>query len=119
MDDEGDSMAYFDKMTAEIKAEFDRYVSYISGMDDVLGIYLFGSYAYGEPTENSDIDISVVVRDGVDTLKMVQEISRGLCDRRYPIDVVADNISSFERLSEPGRCTLQREVKDRGVLVYG
>jgi len=29
-------------------------------------IYLFGSYAYGHPTENSDIDIYVVIPDNFD-----------------------------------------------------
>jgi len=29
-------------------------------------IYLFGSYAYGHPTENSDIDIYVVIPDDFD-----------------------------------------------------
>ena len=29
-------------------------------------IYLFGSYAYGEPTEDSDIDIYTVIPDEVD-----------------------------------------------------
>jgi len=29
-------------------------------------IYLFGSYAYGRPTENSDIDIYVVIPDDFD-----------------------------------------------------
>ena len=28
-------------------------------------IYLFGSYAYGEPTEESDIDIYVVTPDNI------------------------------------------------------
>ena len=112
-------MANNGKMSADVKAEFDRYVSYISKMDGVQSIYLFGSYAYGEPTENSDIDIYVVVRDDVDALKVVQRISLGLCDRRLAIDVIADNVRDFTELSGPERVTLQREVKNRGVLVYG
>jgi predicted nucleotidyltransferase len=28
-------------------------------------IYLFGSYAYGEPTDKSDIDIYIVILDNV------------------------------------------------------
>jgi len=88
-------------------------------MSGVLQIYLFGSYAYGEPTECSDIDILVVVQDGVNTLKVMQNISHGLHDRKIPLDVLADNYSDFMELSEPGRFTLQNEVKDKGVLVYG
>ena len=112
-------MLYHEKMNSETRAEFDRYVSYISGMDGVQYIYLFGSYAYGEPTERSDIDIYVVVRDGIDTLEVMQRISRALYDRQLAIDVVADNSRDFMELSEPERATLQREVRSRGVLVYG
>ena len=112
-------MAYHTRMSHKVKTEFDRYVSYISKMSGVLQIYLFGSYAYGEPTDSSDIDILVIVQDGVNTLKFMQSVSRGLYDRKFALDVLADNISDFTELSEPERFTLQREVKDKGVLVYG
>jgi predicted nucleotidyltransferase len=106
-------------MSEKVRAEFDRYVSYISTLDGVLFIYLFGSYAYGEPTEKSDIDILVVVKDGIDTLKIMQKISRGLCDRQVAMDLIAVNAGDFKELTESTRVTLQREVKDKGVLVYG
>jgi len=106
-------------MNQRVKSEFDRYVSFISNMNGVLNIYLFGSYAYGEPAEESDIDILVVVRDGINTLKVMQDISRGLHDRKIALDVLAENYSDFIERSEPGRFTLQSEIKDKGVLVYG
>ena len=112
-------MRHLDKMNNDVKTEFDRYVSYISKMDGVLRIYLFGSYAHGEPTNYSDIDLFVVLRDGIDKLKIMRGVSRGLCDMRIPLDVVADNISDFTELSEPDRVTLQREIKENGVVVYG
>ena len=112
-------MAYTEKMSEKVKAEFDQYVSFISQMNGVLQIYLFGSYAYGEPREFSDIDIMVVVKDGINTLKVMQNISRGLCDRNFPLDVLAITDSEFKILSMPDRVTLQRDIKDRGVLVYG
>ena len=107
------------KMNESIRAEFERYVSLISKMDGVLRIYLFGSHAYGEPTEFSDIDLFVIVRDGMDTLKAAQRISIGLYDRQFPIDVLVDTESDFNRLIEPDRITIQREVSERGVLVFG
>jgi hypothetical protein len=61
----------------------------------------------------------VVVKDGINTLKVMQNISLGLHDMKIGLDVVADNISSFNERSMPTRTTLQKEVKDKGVLVYG
>ena len=106
-------------MNETVKAEFDRYISFISQMDGVLRIYLFGSYANGKPTDNSDIDLMVVVRDGINALKTMQNVSFGLPNKRVPLDVLVDNVSVFDERSAPDRVTLQREIKNNGVLVYG
>jgi len=106
-------------MDHEVKKELDRYVSFISKMDGVLNIYLFGSYASGQPSTESDIDLMVVVSDGIDTLKVMQNVSLGLMNRRISLDVLVDSLSDFTELSKPDRVTLQREIKNRGVLVYG
>ena len=107
------------KINERVKQEFERYISYISKIEGVLRIYLFGSYAYGEPTEYSDIDLFIVVRDGMGTLKVAQSISLGLCDRQFPIDVLVDTESDFKELIAPDRVTIQREINERGVLVFG
>ena len=99
--------------------ELTRYVSFISKMNGVKRIYLFGSYAYGEPTQDSDIDLLVVVNDNIDTLRVMQEVSIGLMNRQIPLDVLVDNLGDFIELSEPNRVTLQREIRNNGVLVYG
>ena len=112
-------MRHIEKMNDVVKDEFNRFVSFISKMDGVLRIYLFGSYAEGKQTENSDIDLMVVVRDGINTLDFLQGVSLGIMNRRISLDVVADTVSDFAELSKPDRVTLQREVKSKGVLVYG
>jgi hypothetical protein len=61
----------------------------------------------------------VIVRDDINALKTIQNISRGLCDRKIALDVLADKNSDFEELSAPNRATLQKVVRDRGVLIYG
>ena len=85
-------------MDHEVKKELDRYVSFISKMDGVLNIYLFGSYAGGQPSAESDIDLMVIVNDGVDTLKVMQGVSLGLMNRRISLDVLVDNLSDFTEL---------------------
>ena len=45
-------------------------------------IYLFGSYAYGEPTEESDIDIYAVVPDETKDIVFIQtDIASDLWDQ--------------------------------------
>ena len=106
-------------MTHDVKEEFERYISFISQMDGVIQIYLFGSYAYGTPNEESDIDLMVVVHDGIDSLKIMRAVSAGLMNRQVSLDVLVDNLSDFTERSKPERVTLQREIKNKGVLVYG
>jgi len=107
------------KMNKEVKSEFDLCLDYISKIEGVLQIYLFGSYANGEPNENSDIDIFIVVKDDVNTLKTMQKISLDLCDKKIALDIIADTDSDFKKRSATDRFTLQRDIKDNGVLLYG
>ena len=112
-------MVEIKNMSQEVKEELDRYVSFISQMDGVIQIYLFGSHAYGSPTEESDLDLMVVVHDDIDSLKIMRAVSAGLMNRRVSLDVLVDNLSDFTERSKPERVTLQREIKNKGVLVYG
>ena len=106
-------------MDKNVKSEFDRYVSFISKMNGVIQIYLFGSHACGSPSHNSDIDLMVIVNDDIDTLKLMRDVSLGIMNRQVSLDILVDKISDFTELSEPNRVTLQREIKNNGVLVYG
>ena len=107
------------EMNQEVKAELDRYVSFISEIDGVLQVYLFGSFAYGSPTAYSDIDLLVVVRDGIDPIKVMREAKSGIQNKKVPLDILVINDTVFVERSKPDRVTLQREIKNRGVLVYG
>ena len=112
-------MVEIKNMSKDMRAELGRFVSFISQMDGVLQIYLFGSHAYGTPAEDSDIDLMVVVHDGIDSLKVMRDVSQGLMDSDVSLDVLVDNLSDFTERSKPERVTLQREIKNKGVLVYG
>ena len=95
----------------------DRYVSYISSLDGVLQIYLFGSYAYGTPHERSDIDLMVVVDDNLNTTKTAVKISKGLIGQRLiPLDILVNRRGDFHKAAaEP---TIQSQIKNEGVLLY-
>jgi len=55
-------------MSENIQVQIDNYTEIISSLDWVLQIYLFGSHAYGEPKEYSDIDLLVIVDDNIDPI---------------------------------------------------
>ncbi|HNZ28443.1 MAG TPA: nucleotidyltransferase domain-containing protein [Candidatus Goldiibacteriota bacterium] len=53
-------------MAVKTKDEIKTITEYITGRFKPVKVILFGSYAYGTPGENSDVDILVIAKDGED-----------------------------------------------------
>jgi predicted nucleotidyltransferase len=82
-------------------------------------IILFGSYAYGEPKENSDYDIFVVLKDGTEKpIVVLQNIYGGLAQNPdyKAVDVLADYKSHFEARSKLP--AIERTIARKGVILY-
>jgi predicted nucleotidyltransferase len=83
-------------------------------------IYLFGSYAYGEPNEDSDYDFFVVIPDeGMRALDAAMEAHVSLCgwkNRQKPVDILADHRSRFTERSRLN--TMGRKIYNDGVMLY-
>ncbi|GHV96703.1 hypothetical protein AGMMS50293_30230 [Spirochaetia bacterium] len=84
-------------------------------------IYLFGSYAYGMPTANSDYDFYVVLKDDYPEKPIIamQTIRKSLInfDTKMPIDLLANFKTRFNyKSTQP---TLERKIVREGVLLYG
>lgn len=80
-------------------------------------IILFGSYAYGTPNEDSDVDVMVLMPKSRrlgrrPALKIREKVEAG-----FPVDVlVRDPVFVQERLEE-GDCFLE-EVMKKGRVMY-
>jgi len=82
-------------------------------------IVLFGSYAWGKPTESSDIDLFIIVADtGQPSYKKAREVYRALRGINIPIDVVVQTFGESED-SRRVVTSLTRKVMDEGVVLYG
>ena len=82
-------------------------------------LYLFGSYAYGEPTEESDYDFYVLIsNDGIKPLDAKIKARRSLSniDRSKDTDILADYWERFEERSKFN--TLERKIANEGVVLY-
>ncbi len=81
-------------------------------------IYLFGSHAWGEPHEDSDVDLLVIVPDSAES-----RLERGLrarqCLRDLPIpkDILVKTQSEVNRFSRV-YASLECEILERGVKLY-
>ena len=83
-------------------------------------IYLFGSYADGTPTSDSDLDMYVIMKDDapLPEIEAEQRIALAFMGKKtMPADVLVSKKSRFQRrLTAP---TLEREVATKGMLLYG
>ena len=104
-------------MDAKVKDIINMYVNDIASVSGVLQIYLFGSYASGAPHERSDIDLMVVIEDGLKADKMALAINSALVGKRIiPLDIIVNTLTAFNAAAnEP---TLQSRIKQEGVLLY-
>jgi len=79
-------------------------------------VILFGSYAYGKPTEDSDVDLLVVMETEGNPIHTAARIAASV-DHPFPLDILvfrpSDLQASFER-----KGVFATEVMTRGVVLY-
>lgn len=83
-------------------------------------IYLFGSYAYGAPNDDSDIDLYVVADlSNQKKIEATQKAQRSLLGKtKMPIDIIVSDIDNFNE-RKAVISTLEYVVANDGVLIYG
>jgi uncharacterized protein len=82
-------------------------------------IYLFGSYAWGVPNEDSDLDFMVVLAGDTEiSWDLQRKSSYSMWGLEFATDVLLKNRSRFEkRAAHPS--TLEHKIKKEGLLVHG
>jgi predicted nucleotidyltransferase len=79
-------------------------------------VILFGSYAYGKPTESSDVDLLVVMPFKGKDFRQAVKISSRL-PRQIPLDVIVRTPETLRRRIEMGDFFL-REIVEKGEILY-
>jgi len=106
-------------MTKELQSSLDSAVAALTTALNPKQIYLFGSCAQGTATEQSDIDLLVVVPDDAgDKLSNTRKAYRAT--RKLPVakDITVDQESVFKKRAR-WVSSIEREVLETGKLVYG
>lgn len=99
----------------EIEELKDQFVKQLSP----IRVYLFGSYANGTYTDESDLDFYIVVSDEVNdiadlTTKAYRSIRR---IKQHPVDIVVGTKTRFDKRKNIP--SVENEVYQKGVLLYG
>ena len=103
-----------------IKQKLDVITKIIADTVPVEAIYLFGSFAYGTPDKDSDIDLYVVFKDDlpVRELDAIFAIRRAIAPvQNMPLDVIGIKQTRF--LDRKVYATLERKIAREGVKLYG
>jgi len=79
-------------------------------------IILFGSYAYGHPTPDSDVDLLIVWDTDKSRRERVVTISLLLYPRLFPVDIIVK--TPRELAEEAPRNFFLQEILNRGVVLY-
>lgn len=105
-------------MTQLMEARLQNICTIIKEQVSTEQIYLFGSYAYGTPTSDSDLDLYVVLPDegAMKPAEAVKQIRRALCHVDIPLDILASPLHVFNQRQQGA--SLERSVARKGVLVY-
>jgi predicted nucleotidyltransferase len=103
-----------------IKDELEILTRIIVETVPVEQIYLFGSYAYGIPHKDSDLDLYVVLKDDapmqeVEAMDAIYFATYNIDTK--PVDILAHKLSKYlERKPLP---TLERKIAREGIRIYG
>ena len=101
------------KIPVEISGIVDRIVESFAPEK----VILFGSYAYGNATPDSDLDLLVIMETDLPAAERNRKVSRLLRPRRMPMDIVVKNPLEIQR-------SLRRvdpfihEVLQKGIVLY-
>jgi predicted nucleotidyltransferase len=89
---------------------------------DPFKVILFGSYAYGIPNEDSDIDLYIVTKENYvpvsfeENLRIKMEVYRALANfrKKYASDIMVHTLPVHQRFIELGS-SFSREIMQRGI----
>ena len=106
-------------MNEHLQNELDLVKECILKIVQAEAIYLFGSHAYGAPSEDSDLDIYVVVPDDTADIPELHGDIRSLLwgKRSKELDLLIGRASVFHRRKNGP--TLERVIAQKGTMLYG
>jgi predicted nucleotidyltransferase len=105
------------QMPPKLPHEIDDLVGKIIHTFSPEKIILFGSFAYGEPAPDSDVDLLIIMETRLPAAERQRQISRLLRPRLRPMDIVVRNPSEIQK-------SLHRvdpfihEILEKGIVLY-
>ena len=105
-------------MVQQVENSLRELCGVINQTIDTEKIYLFGSYAYGVPHQDSDYDLCVIIPDdGMRTTDAIKKIRKALYPfQSTPLDVIVCKAGDFAARQQGA--SLERRIAREGVLLH-
>jgi predicted nucleotidyltransferase len=112
-------MVVYNKIMEDIANKINYITESVLKFVPAKYIYLFGSYAYGNPTEKSDIDIYVVTPDNINNFsELYAKIVGDLRKKEiYFIDLLFGRESVFD--TRKVKNIFEKTILQKGKIIYG
>jgi len=109
------------------KGKFDGKIPFITSLivssiesKYLKKVYLFGSYANGEPTEDSDIDICVIISNDYDDWKAYMDIKKQFrANKIIPCDLIVSTEEMVEDAIKRNPRCVENTILTEGTVLYG
>jgi predicted nucleotidyltransferase len=82
-----------------------------------IRIILFGSYANGSPTPDSDVDLLIVMETDTPARERSWQVSRLLLPRPFPVDILVKTPTEISQALDQGDFFIQGIIS-RGIVLY-
>ena len=83
-----------------------------------LKIILFGSYAWGVPDDDSDIDLFVIMESNLRRDQRARQIQKIFPERTFALDIIVYTPEEIKLSMKRGNSFI-KEILTRGGVVYG
>ncbi|MBI4994147.1 nucleotidyltransferase domain-containing protein [Candidatus Peregrinibacteria bacterium] len=80
-------------------------------------IILFGSFAWGKPNENSDVDLFIIKETDRSTRDVAREIDGSIFPRPFPLDIVVYKPKQVEQRRENNDFFI-KDILTKGKILY-
>jgi predicted nucleotidyltransferase len=98
----------------------NQIVKLITSKTSPEKIVLFGSYARGDNTENSDIDILIIIKNLLNERKITGPLYKALLEENIsiPVDFLAIDYDKYNILKNKIGC-ICKTIEQEGRIIYG
>jgi predicted nucleotidyltransferase len=107
-----------DYMNKNIQNEIEKITNKIKDTENIKRIYLFGSYAYGSPNIDSDIDLCIISEGNKRKIEIMNDIREKIgYSINYPLDIIVYKPEEFNERAN-SKTSLENKISKNGVVIY-